>query len=65
MVVAPTFYASQLLTCYDYELIVYMDDILIASFMDEAPTQGLFDLLTSLFFEFGVSLNFQKSVLTP
>ena len=45
MVVAPTFYASQLLTCYDYELIVYMDDILIASFMDEDRTQGLFDLL--------------------
>jgi hypothetical protein len=65
MVVAPTFYTCQLLTCYDYELIVYMDDILIASFMDEAPRQGLFDLLTSLFFEFGVFINFQKSVLTP
>lgn len=57
MVVAPECSFSHELAHYDYELIVYMDDILIASYENFARTELLFSLLSTIFREFGVCIN--------
>ena len=62
---APSFIYSQLLAQYDYQLLVYMDDILLVSYMDNKRTSALLALLRELFDLFGIQVNCSKSVLSP
>ena len=62
---APSFIYSQLLAQYDYQLLVYMDDILLVSYMDNKRTSALLALLRELFDLFGIQVNCSKSVLAP
>lgn len=63
--IAPDFKYSRILAKFDYKLIVYMDDILIASYMSEERTARLLHWLRTLFFLFGLEVNDSKSVLEP
>ena len=62
---APDFAYSRLLVDFDYKLLVYMDDVLIISYMPHARTAALLALLTDLFDMFGICINARKSVLVP
>lgn len=53
------------LASFDYALVTYLDDILIASYESRPRTQQLFDLFQTLFAEFGIQINREKSVLVP
>ena len=60
---APSFIYSQLLAQYDYQLLMYMDNILLVSYMDNKHTSALLALLRELFNLFGIQVNYSKSVL--
>ena len=64
--VAPAFpFLSRLAQC-DYRLLVYMDDILVVSYMlDHACTKALLSLMAELFDLFGVMTNAVESVTLP
>lgn len=66
MHVAPDFAYSKQLAWFDYRLLVYMDDILVVSYMhDHARTRKLLVLLAELFELFGITINPEKSLLEP
>ena len=44
---------------------MYMDDILLVSYMDNKHTSALLALLRELFDLFGIQVNCSKSVLAP
>ena len=55
----------QLLVQYDYQLLLYMDDVLLMSYMDNKRTSALLALLCELFDLFGIQVNCSKSMLAP
>ena len=66
MHVAPDFAYSKRLAWFDCCLLVYMDDILVISYMhDHAHICKLLALLAELFDLFGITINPDKSLLEP
>lgn len=63
--VAPNFSYSKLLADFDFDLNVYMDDILFFSYMPYDRTMQLIDLLLSCFKLFAITVHPTKSVLLP
>lgn len=65
LTVAPDFKYSHILAEFDFNLVAYMDDLLIVSYMSHARTKRLLRLLVMLFDLFGISINQDKSILSP
>lgn len=54
-----------MLAQFNFRLVVYMDDVLLASYMSPERTQRLLRLLRLLFDLFGITISEDKSVLYP
>jgi hypothetical protein len=65
MGVAPNFVWSKRLAQFDYQILVYMDDLLFLSYEDDSTTTTLIELLRHLFDMFGLTINEKKSALVP
>lgn len=63
--VAPDFKWSHILAKFDFNLLVYLDDILFVSYMSPRRTRQLIRLLRFLFQLFGLTIHPDKSVLSP
>ena len=64
MLVMSNFAYSHLLADFDYRLLVYMDNVIIVSYMLHAHTTAFLALLSDLFATFGICINAKKSVLS-
>lgn len=54
-----------MLASYNYQVVVYMDDLLFVSYEEDSVTSKLIALIAYCFDMFGLTISSKKSVLFP